>query len=100
MTIDSRTEKLIPLFAAGNALPMPTKPSRPTLWRWKTRGVRGRVLETIRVGGRIYTSIEALERFLVHAGGEQRSAAIRSPRRRERDIREAERELAAGGLEA
>ncbi len=35
-----------------------------TVYRWATKGVRGRVLETVRVGGVRYTSIEALERFL------------------------------------
>lgn len=35
-----------------------------TVYRWATKGVRGRVLETIRVGGVRYTSVQALERFL------------------------------------
>lgn len=35
-----------------------------TVYRWATKGVRGRILETVRVGGVRYTSVEALERFL------------------------------------
>ncbi len=35
-----------------------------TVYRWATKGVRGRVLETVRVGGVRYTTVEALERFL------------------------------------
>lgn len=34
-----------------------------TVYRWATKGARGRVLETILVGGIRYTSREALQRF-------------------------------------
>jgi hypothetical protein len=34
-----------------------------TLWRWSQRGVGGIRLETRRLGGRVVTSKEALERF-------------------------------------
>lgn len=39
------------------------KVSRSTLHRWATNGVRGTVLETVRIGGRRFTSADALERF-------------------------------------
>lgn len=39
------------------------KMNRSTVFRWKTRGSRGRRLETILVGVRRYTSEEALARF-------------------------------------
>lgn len=35
-----------------------------TIFRWATRGTRGRVLETTLIGGIRYTTVEALERFL------------------------------------
>ena len=35
-----------------------------TVWRWALRGVRGRKLRTILVGGRRYVLREDLERFL------------------------------------
>ncbi|MGV3604879.1 MAG: DUF1580 domain-containing protein [Planctomycetaceae bacterium] len=35
-----------------------------TLWRWSQSGVKGRVLETQLIGGRRFTSVEALERFV------------------------------------
>ena len=38
-----------------------------TIFRWATKGTRGRVLETTLVGGIRYTTIEALERFLGNA---------------------------------
>lgn len=34
-----------------------------TIFRWVTKGARGRVLESILVGGIRYTSVEALHRF-------------------------------------
>lgn len=37
--------------------------SEMTLRHWAGRGVRGVRLETLHVGGRVYTSAEALQRF-------------------------------------
>lgn len=34
-----------------------------TVYRWISKGVRGVKLEAIRIGGRLYTSDEALQRF-------------------------------------
>ena len=42
----------------------PGHPAVATLWRWRNRGVRGVRLETFPVGGRVYTTREALLRFL------------------------------------
>ncbi len=54
-------EHLMSFSAAAKSLP--GRPNIATLWRWRTHGVRGVKLETILVGGRRYTSQEALERF-------------------------------------
>ena len=35
-----------------------------TVYRWATKGARGRVLESVMVGGIRYTTIEAVRRFL------------------------------------
>ncbi len=35
-----------------------------TVYRWATKGVRGRILESVMVGGIRYTTIEAVRRFL------------------------------------
>ncbi len=35
-----------------------------TVFRWATKGVRGRVLQSMLIGGIRYTTVEALERFL------------------------------------
>jgi hypothetical protein len=42
---------------------LPGRPHISTLVRWWRRGVRGVKLETILIGGRRYTSLEALTRF-------------------------------------
>jgi hypothetical protein len=68
--IDAYTEKLVLL---GNAAKHPLlmsgrDPGRPinrsVLERWRTRGIGGIVLETIKRGGLRYTSVEAIQRFL------------------------------------
>jgi hypothetical protein len=43
---------------------VPGRPHTSTLIRWCRRGVRGVKLETVVVGGRRYTSIEAIQRFI------------------------------------
>jgi len=37
--------------------------SAPTCFRWATRGIRGHLLRTIRIGGRSLTTLEDYERF-------------------------------------
>jgi hypothetical protein len=64
--IDIATEKLITLAAAARLRP-PSRGDRPThpstVARWALRGLRGVKLEVIRIGGQLYTSVEALQRF-------------------------------------
>lgn len=60
--MDLLSENLIPMGKAASHIP--GRPSRSTLERWRIRGVRGRVLETCLVGGRHFTSLEAIKRFL------------------------------------
>lgn len=64
--IDLKTEKLISVVQAAAMLP-PTRQAKKThastIIRWIHRGVRGRRLDALRVGGCWYTSVEALARF-------------------------------------
>lgn len=70
-----------------------------TVHRWRLRGIQGIRLESIRVGGRRVTSLQALERFFART-----TAAIdgEGPRRatssRQSAIERAERELAEAGI--
>jgi hypothetical protein len=75
----------------------PGRPSLCTLWRWRLKGVRGRKLESVVIGGTPYTSLEALERFAQHQGGTE-APTIRTSAARERAIRQAEQELADAGI--
>lgn len=95
--IDIQHETIVPLnkakFPHGN-------PSVPTRWRWNKKGVRGCKLETITVGTRVFTSVEAIQRFVegTTAAAAGQPVPVRSPAKRERDIARAERELAAAGI--
>jgi hypothetical protein len=64
--IDIATEHLLTLAQAARLCPggrqgRPTHSS--TIYRWTEYGVRGHKLEAIRLGGTLYTSREALQRF-------------------------------------
>jgi hypothetical protein len=43
---------------------IPNRPNFSTIWRWTRKGIRGEVLETYRIGGRVVTSHQAVHRFL------------------------------------
>jgi hypothetical protein len=70
-----------------------------TVWRWALRGARGVKLESMAVGGRRYTTIEAVERFTARC-----TAAVngesdrRNERQHHRAIQHAERELEGRGI--
>ena len=52
--------------------------NRSTIFRWYTRGSKGGKLETIRAGGRRYTSEEALLRFFNRTTPAQNQELFRS----------------------
>ena len=54
-------ETLLPLSEAAEHVP--GAPHASTVQRWFLRGIRGTHLETVLIGGKRYTSIEALDRF-------------------------------------
>jgi hypothetical protein len=82
------------------------KPNVSTIWRWCLKGVRGVILESIRVGGQRFVSRAALARFIeqstARGSNDQRppahpptvvpSSSQRSGRRRE-EIEAARRRL-------
>jgi hypothetical protein len=71
-----RSEKMLPLVAAVEQ-ETGTRPHLSTVIRWATRGCRGVVLETAFVGGRRFTSVESVRRF-VNAGTERSRATMSS----------------------
>jgi Protein of unknown function (DUF1580) len=63
MPIDLTRESPIPLSHARSHIP--GRPHISTLHRWSQGpGVRGRKLETFLAGGRRFTTLEAIQRFL------------------------------------
>lgn len=66
--IDLLTEDVLSLAQAADQSVLPRRrggkrPHASTLYRWATVGCRGVKLETIRFGGTLCTSLEALQRF-------------------------------------
>jgi len=64
--IEIDNETLIPIREAPRLLPRRPNGRRVHIsacYRWIQRGVRGVRLEAIRIGGTMYTAVEALERF-------------------------------------
>ncbi len=71
-----------------------------TLYRWAKDGIRGVRLETIRVGGSLFSSEQALQRFAERLSASDRPEAapsLRTPARRRREIEAADRRLAEMG---
>jgi hypothetical protein len=75
-------EELILLSRAGNTLPDRVHCSTPR--RWASQGVRNVKLETIALGGRIYTSREALSRFFARLTASRPGCQDQSSPQRER----------------
>lgn len=101
MPIDISLERLLTITAAARAV-KPAGVNSATCWRWIQRGVRGVKLETVLIGGRRYTSEEALGRFFARttAAADGLPAAVQdtptAARRRHLDAVNAE--LAARGV--
>lgn len=64
--IEIHKEDLIPLREAPNHLPLRRGKQIhfSTVYRWATRGARGRILPTRMVGGVLYTTLSELSQFV------------------------------------
>ena len=101
MSIDLSSEHLITLAEAVKVLP--GRPHISTIWRWWARGVRGIRLETAVIGGRRFTSTQALQRFAeastaVANGDVTGTPSNSTSTARQRRIADAERELDEAGI--
>lgn len=96
--IDPTTESLLSLTEAAQTLP--GRPNVTTVWRWRNRGVRGVTLETVCIGGRRFTSREALARFCAAttAAADGVPVPAETPRQRSRAIERAERRATELGV--
>ena len=91
-------EHLLSITVAAREVP--GRPHVSTIWRWVNRGIRGIKLETVMVGGRRFTSREALERFhqRITAASAGEPLPVRTTRQLARDIDQARRELEEAGI--
>ena len=96
MSIDPLSADLVTLAESRNLFP--TRPHISTIWRWIQRGTRGHRLDTCYVGGRRYTSHEAVARFLSALNNNGATAPAEPSKRRQRQIDQAEAELQAAGM--
>lgn len=100
MSIDIRNETVIPIGQAPKHFP--GRPNVSSIYRWFGKGSRGAKLETIVVGAKRFTSIEAIERFIEattrNSPGAAPQPARPTSRQREAAIRRAEAELAKAGI--
>jgi Protein of unknown function (DUF1580) len=83
---DIHAEHLLTMREASRLFPG-SRQGRPThvatVYRWAVRGVRNIRLETVRIGGCLYTSREAMQRFAENltTNGEARSDGPAPPAR-------------------
>lgn len=99
----SLDEDLVTLTEATKLLPRVNgkRPNHSTLWRWCRRGLGGVHLEYLKVGRRIMTSRQALERFahaLAAADCGRPEAFASRQRPCSASSAEAERELESDGI--
>jgi hypothetical protein len=107
MPNDTTTDRLIPFRDVARLQWLPrrrngAKLSLTTLWRWSTRGVRGVVLRTVRVGETPCTTENWLREFFEALASERREIAptngVRTPAQRNREITTATKLLSAAGI--
>lgn len=83
------------VFSLNEALKrIPGRPHISTIHRWRMR--MNRPLETVKIGGRIFTSQEAIERFIRNCTDP--TTKTRTSKARQRAIDESDRTLAEAGI--
>jgi hypothetical protein len=97
MAIDATKENVIPFNAARAHIPG-RRPNLSTLHRWRLHGVRGRKLETLLIGGRRFTSEEAIQRFVRPEADPADTAASAVPPEVQARADRAQAELARFGV--
>ena len=94
MPIDLETETIIPVRDVSKHTP--GRPHVATIYRWAQRQLNP--LETVRVGGRLFSSVEAISRFVDRCTNPESTPAEVAGSQREREISKAEAELKAAGV--
>lgn len=78
MAINIDNEEAMSLAEAAKSLPRVNgrRPSLSTLWRWCRKGLKGVRLDYLRVGRKIVTSREAMNRFFAALTGRSRKGPL------------------------
>jgi len=97
MTIDYEAETIVSLGEACRSFP-PDGISDATMARWIQRGVRGVKLETLMIGGRRFTSKEAICRFIAAQNADEQPAPAITPAQRRRQSEAARQALQEAGI--
>lgn len=89
--IDISQDEILPIEQARLWLGerLGAAPSRVSFRRWITSGIKGVVLDSILVGGRRFTSMEAINKFISATSG---APVVVPSARRRREIEAASRE--------
>jgi hypothetical protein len=101
VAIDITKEMTFKLSVAPRRLPRRRRRKRihvSTFHRWANNGLRGVILETIRIGGTRCTSMQALQRFFDALDETPQSPPSPTPTRVKRDAEDAGAELEAEGF--
>ncbi len=93
--LDFTTEEPIQISSAPSLIP--GRPALSTVWRWVLKGIRGRKLESTMVGGRRFTTRQAIARFVAPKEGEMPPTSV-SRSQRHRQSEAAVKALADRGL--
>lgn len=99
MSIDIQSERMVPFTEAPSHIP--GRPHLATVHRWRLRGARGVRLESVLVGGKRFTSQEAIQRFIdatTRAADGGPSLRPESDSARQRRLDRVEAECQAAGL--
>ncbi len=93
MTIDIASTTYFSFPEAAKRLP--SRPHISTWHRWRTRGVHGIKLATVKIGGRRMVAADELQRFIeaVTCAADGQPAPVRTSKQRQRSIEAAEKEL-------
>jgi hypothetical protein len=100
--IDVQTEEILRLHDARN---LPWLKGRDggrvdvgTLRRWSLKGVKGTVLETIRIGNTTYTSVAAILTFIERLSNGKPAGTLRPTTEHRRAIAAADKRLDDAGI--
>lgn len=96
--IDLQKEAILSLKDSCDCFPGRDHVHISTVQRWRLRGVRGVRLEVVRVGGKTFTTREAISRFIAAQNQDTSAPLTLSPNQRQRQSDAAREALRAAGV--